>query len=44
MLEMEKKFTQIGKIFSDIQEAPEEKKVDAIVNLQPNMERIKVEV
>jgi hypothetical protein len=33
MLEMEKKFSNIGKIFSDISEAPEEKKVDAIVNL-----------
>jgi hypothetical protein len=44
ILEMEKKFTNITKIFSDIQEAPEEKKFDVFVNHQPTMERISLEV
>ena len=43
-MEMERKHALVNKIFSDILGAAEEKKVDAIINLQPQMERIKVEV
>ena len=41
---MERKHATVNKIFQDILMAPEEKKVDAIINLQPQMERIKIEV
>lgn len=44
ILEMERKHATVNKIFQDILGSPEEKKVDLIINLQPQMERIRVEV
>ena len=44
MLDLERKFTHVSKIYEDITGASEEKKLEAITNLQPQMERIKREV
>ena len=44
MLDLENKFKNIENIYDDIAQTPPEKKLEAINNLQPNMERLKIEI